>query len=405
MHTTTGSRVSVIVQRDASGLSAVRNYAATLPHAVITEELPIIDAVVVEMDRADFAAASVAPPPGVRFTSNQRRLFVDPIPPPSDTWRLDSAVPTLGVEGLWRQGYHGQGVGIAILDTGIAPHPDVADRILAFKDFVLGRTEPYDDQGHGTHVAGDAAGSGAVSEGRFSGTAPRANLVGIKVLDKRGAGRISDIIKGIEWAVRNRERYNIRVLNMSLGGNVSDSYRDDPVAQAAARAVDAGIVAVVAAGNSGPKSETIGTPGNHPRVLTVGALDDRGTADRADDDLAPFSSRGPTAVDGLAKPDVLAPGVAITSATSPGSAIDRMPRVPHVGKWYVTLSGTSMATPTVAGVVADLLAAVPDATPDAVKEALRATAHPLQGKGYDPNEQGAGCVDAEAALRHLRSPA
>ncbi|MBM3465205.1 MAG: peptidase S8, partial [Armatimonadetes bacterium] len=241
------------------------------------------------------------------------------------------------------------------------------------------------------------------SAGRFVGTAPEASLVGVKVLDAGGSGRLSNIIKGIEWTVANRARYNIRVINMSLGGPARGSYKNDPICQAVERAVDAGMVAVVAAGNSGPGAKTVGTPGNDPRVITVGALDDRGTLAREDDDIAKFSSRGPTPVDALTKPDVLAPGVAITAPTSPGSPLDTNPKVPHEGPWYITISGTSMATPVVAGVVADLLGAVPEASPQQVKDALMATARPLvRTPPYDGNQQGSGVVDPLAALSRLQ---
>lgn len=315
--------------------------------------------------------------------------------------KLNVAMPTVGVDKLWEKGYTGKGVGIAVIDTGVYPHKDFVDpatgksRIVAFKDFVNSKKEPYDDQGHGTHVSGIAAGNGALSAGKYKGAAPDANIIGVKVLDKDGSGRFSDVIKGIQWAIQNKEKYNIKVINMSLGGSVSGTYKDDPVDQAVEKATEAGIVNAIAGGNEGPDAETIGSPGNDPEVITVGALDDKGTLSKSDDDVAKFSSRGPTPVDGLTKPDILFPGVKITAPLSPGSSLDN-PSIPHVGNEYITISGTSMATPGTAGTVADLIQANPKLTPKQIKEILMSSADKL--KDYDANTEGAGIVDAPKAL-------
>lgn len=309
--------------------------------------------------------------------------------------RLNVTVPALGVDKLWARGFTGKGVTIAIIDTGIYPHADLKDKIIGFKDYCNGLKEPYDDQGHGTHVSSDAAGTGAASEGKFTGTAPDAKLVGIKVLSKEGSGRLSDIIKGVQWAVDNKDKYNIRVINMSLGGQSYASYKDDIVCQAVEKAMDSGIIPVIAAGNSGPKASTVGSPGMDPMVLTVGALDTKQTIDPSDDWIAKFSSRGPT-MDGLTKPDILSPGVMITAANSPGSVLDQMEKIPHVGKDYITISGTSMATPVLAGIVADIISARPDLTPREIKEIFTSTASRLPD--LDGNQQGKGVVQPEAAL-------
>ncbi len=153
---------------------------------------------------------------------------------------------------------------------------------------------------------------------------------------------------------------------------------------------------VLNGGNSGPKPSTIGTPGNHPKAFTVGALNDGGTNTRDDDTVAFFSSRGPTAHDGLTKPDILSPGVAITAANALGSALDHAP-VPHVGQSYITISGTSMATPVMAGVVATILSANQDLAPAQVKEIFMSTADKLSS-GDDANSQGSGVVDPQEAL-------
>jgi len=206
----------------------------------------------------------------------------------------------------------GKGISIAILDTGVAPHPDIENKIVAFKDFVNDKEAPYDDNGHGTHVAGDAAGTGVSSGGKYKGTAPDASIVGVKVLNNDGGAKVSDIIEGIDWVIQNRDKYNIRIINMSIGVP-SAGFQFDPIDKAVERAVNAGIVVVAAAGNEGPKMGTIGgAPGNSPLALTVGAIDDKNTIDKSDDEIAPFSSRGPT-MDGITKPDLVAPGTNIIS--------------------------------------------------------------------------------------------
>lgn len=306
---------------------------------------------------------------------------------------LDKAVPAArAVKAVSR--YKGAGVTIAVADTGIYPHPDFGGRIIAFADFVGRRTAPYDDNGHGTHVAGCAAGGGTRSGGRYRGPAPGALLVGVKVLDKVGSGQMSGLLAGIDWVIRNRDRYRIRILSLSLGAPAGRTCSADPLCRAVSAAWQAGITVIAAAGNSGPSRGTIASPGINPQVITVGAMDDQGTADRRDDALAAFSSRGP-APGGVVKPDLLAPGAAITATRSPGSYLDRQSPEARVGQWYQTLSGTSMATPIVAGIVALLLESRPELSPQQVKARLQATATDW---GLLPTEQGAGYVDGDRLL-------
>ena len=231
-------------------------------------------------------------------------------------------------------GLDGAGIGIAVIDSGIAYHDDLADasgpqRVDRFVDFVGGQSTPYDDYGHGTHVAGIIAGNGYDSDGKRTGIAPAARLIVLKALDGTGTGRISDVIAAIEYAIENRDALNIRVINLSIASAVYESYQTDPLTVAALHAVQAGIVVVAAAGNNGVSPEGftryggITAPGNAPWVLTVGGSTHMGTTDRADDSVAPFSSRGPTAVDTAAKPDLVAPSVGIESLAAPGSALYR----------------------------------------------------------------------------------
>lgn len=368
-----------------------------------TADLDLIDAFAAEMTPEAFAKLAKNAPSGVTIHLDEKVHVYEPVEisrpetldPQQPTLQQDNAIATLGMDKIWEQGYKGQGITIAVIDTGIYPHEDYKDRIVGFKSWTDGKTEPNDPQGHGTHVAGDALGNGKLSDGKFKGPAPEANLVGIAVLDKHGSGRLSDIIKGVQWAVEKKDELSIDIINMSLGGPTYDSYLNDPVALSVGKAVDAGIVAAVAGGNSGPKPSTIGTPGNHPKAFTVGALNDKGTLTRADNDVAAFSSRGPTSFDGLVKPNILSPGVNITAANAPGSALDKA-AVPHVGTGYITISGTSMATPIFAGIIAAIMSANPNLTPAQVSEIFTSTADPIAG--VDPNSQGSGVVDPQEAL-------
>lgn len=308
---------------------------------------------------------------------------------------LDVAAPTVLAPRLWETGITGEGVTVAVIDTGIHPHRDFTvpqNRIVAFKDFVGNRTDPYDDNGHGTHVAGIVGASGSKSNGKYKGMAPSAGLVGVKVLNALGSGNLSGVIEGIQWSVEHKEEFKIRVLNLSLGSPAEDSYRDDPAAQAVGAAWEAGLVVCAAAGNEGPDARTIASPGIHPRIITVGASDDRETRERSDDRVADFSSRGPT-IDDLPKPDLVAPGANITSTNSPKSTLALQQGQKNAD--YITLSGTSMATPVCSGIAALILQDEPSLTPDQVKSRLLDSAQSL---GADINAEGKGLVDAQAAV-------
>lgn len=314
------------------------------------------------------------------------------------TTLLDKATPTVRSPQLWDKNLTGEGMGIAIVDTGIHPHPDLTEptnRIIGFKDFVAGDTQPYDDNGHGTHCAGDAAGNGTASEGKYRGPAFEANLIGVKVLDKKGSGRLSDVIAGVEWCIQQREKYNISIISLSLGGPAGGG--EDPLTRVVREAWNKGLVVVAAAGNEGPEPGTIGSPGIVPEIMTVGASDDQNTTDRGDDVVADFSSRGPTP-EGVTKPDLISPGTNIVSLRVSGSFLDKVSANERVGEYYTSLSGTSMATPIVAGIVAQLLQQRSSLTPDEVKMALVQTAETL---GEEPNVEGAGLIDALAASESL----
>ena len=320
-------------------------------------------------------------------------------------------------------GYDGAGVGVAVIDSGItAWHDDLGyhgndsrvrtvagQRTVKFVDFVNGLTTPYDDNGHGSHVAGIILGNGKDTLGARAGIAPAAHLVSLKVLDDHGGGYISNVIAALEWAVINKAQYNIRVINLSVGAAVTESYTTDPLCLAAKRAVDAGIVVVTAAGNLGKNAAGnvqyggITAPGNAPWVLTVGAYSHEGTVSRHDDKIGLYSSRGPTAQDFLAKPDVVAMGTGIVSLSVANSlfyqtkAVALLKGSVNTGAYkpYLSLTGTSMAAPMVAGTVALMVEANPRLTPNLVKAIIEYTA---QDYHYNALTQGAGFLNAKGAV-------
>ena len=320
---------------------------------------------------------------------------------------LDNAIGIHHVDTVWDFGYTGEGISIAIIDTGIDPlhvglndfddDPSTADpKVVAFYDALdgsgddgSGETEPYDDQGHGSHCAGISAGTGAVGEGPLSdgstpyrGVAPGASLVGVKVLDGGGSGSFAEVMKGMEWTIDNQIKYNIRAASMSLGGVwlvELTQEQEERITHLANEMVAAGISLMIAAGNSGGYG-TIGTPGAAKDVITVGSTEDS-------KELAVYSSKGPTH-EGQIKPNVAAIGSAVMSVEA------------NSGNGYASYSGTSMATPMVAGMAALLLQANPDLQPLMVRSILESTAeyrwlsHPVRPN----NDYGWGFVLMDAAL-------
>jgi serine protease AprX len=315
-------------------------------------------------------------------------------------------------------GYTGAGVTVAFIDSGITAyqHPDLADgRVLAFVDFVNGRTTRYDDNGHGTAVAGIIGGTGKLSSQKYAGMAPGASLVSLKVLDENGRGSVGDILKALDWVYTNGAAYGVRIVNLSVGAAVTESYYTDPLTLATKALVEKGVTVVAAAGNNGQNAlgqsqwGGVVAPGNAPWVLTVCAFSTNGTYNVADDAVAPFSSAGPTAIDFSAKPDLCAPGVGVVSTAAPGSSLfqsgllspvswlipgtvaSTFPYVP-----YESLTGTSMATPMVSGAIALMLQANPSLTPNLIKGILEFTA--ISKPGVSPLRQGAGFMNVSHAV-------
>ena len=343
----------------------------------------------------------------------------------------------------WSKNFTGRGIGVAIIDSGITAGRDftlangTGSRIVYNQNFASGPNTAADLYGHGTHVAGILAGNGMNSRGTnfrktFMGIADNASLINLRVLDQNGAGRDSAVIAAIEKAISLKSKYNIRVINLSLGRAVYESYKLDPLCQAVEAAWKAGIVVVVAAGNEGRNDSahtdgygTIAAPGNDPYAITVGAMKPMGTSTRADDLIASYSSKGPTLLDHVVKPDIVAPGNLMISvlASSSATLVKASPKnvvalssYAASGKGtvsYFTLSGTSMATPVVSGAVALLLQKNGSLTPDQVKARLMKSAYktfprsstakdPTTGKSYtsqyDIFTVGAGYLDIQAAL-------
>jgi subtilisin family serine protease len=298
------------------------------------------------------------------------------------------------IEKVWEQGFKGQGQRIVIIDSGIHPHPDLADKVVEWVDFSKAKKpKPLDEYGHGTHVAGLAAGSGVKSNGEISGIAPEAELVGLRITT------VAEAIKALQWCVENKDSMNLKVINMSLGEVARRGHKFDPWALAVQKATEAGLVVCVAAGNEGPNPGSISTPGIYPGAITVGAYDSKGTPDPSDDTVWKNSSQGPT-IDNVAKPDVLAPGVSIFGPLAPGAALDNA-ALPHRDKDYFAISGTSQATPMIAGLASILLQADPTLDAEGIKAIMKkasgkAPIHPASGK---PAMDGAGLVDAHKALQ------
>jgi serine protease AprX len=289
--------------------------------------------------------------------------------------------------------HDGSGVTVAVLDTGVTRHPDLGDRVVARVDMTP-EGDGYDRYGHGTHMIGVLAGDGGASGGSWAGAAPGASVLPVKIAAWDGATDASAVIAGLEWIVANRARYGIRVVNISYGADSTQKYIEDPLNEAVERLWEAGVLVVAGAGNRGDGGSKVDKPGDDPFVVTVGAAYTRDTATHADDEVAEFSARGPTG-DGIAKPDLVAPGVAIVSHRAANGTIDSLRPEARVGESYFKGTGTSQAAAVVSGVAARMFEAAPGMTPDEAKAALVGTAAPalagLPGAG-------AGLVDASAAV-------
>ncbi|MHA1753109.1 MAG: S8 family peptidase, partial [Candidatus Helarchaeota archaeon] len=339
----------------------------------------IIDAIAVETSATDLLE-TISPMADVKIIDEDMEVHV----------MLSESVPLLNVPQIWADGVEGEGVIVAVIDTGIDDtHPDLKNKVIAKADFTSEKgtdLENIDGNGHGTHVSSTIAGTGAASKGKYKGVAPKAKLIAAKVLASNGSGSFSGVIAGIDWAAKQ----NCHVMNMSLGANVSGSCDGtDAVCQAVDAAMDKGIVVCIAAGNSGPESKTVGTPGCAKKVITVGATD-------KNDGIAWFSSRGPTA-DGRIKPDICFPGYNIVAARAKNTSMGH-----PVNNYYTSASGTSMATPHCAGVATLLKCAKPEISSHEIKQIIMKSGIDLK---LDPNTQGSGRCDALVAYNLIKGGA
>ncbi|MBT8136153.1 MAG: S8 family peptidase [Gammaproteobacteria bacterium] len=407
----------------------------------VTHELPVIDALGVRLTAEEVNVLKEYYP-ALRLHANavaeaaarkqKERAPVeatsDPEPEPTtDEVPGDafSHYPALiGADRLHAQGITGNGVGVAVIDSGIYTGPGLSGntngkfRIKAAYDARTDRltTGSYnkrrgysgmeefdnDDSGHGSHVASAGFNSKLSNAGKYNGIAPDVDLVSVKVFDAEGRGTYADVIRGVQWAIDNAATWNIRVINMSLSAAPQSHYWEDPLNQAVMAAWDAGIVVVASAGNTGPEAQTIGVPGNVPYVITVGAMTDNDTpADPTDDRLARFSSAGPT-FEGFVKPEVVAPGGHIMAAMEGDSQIALTHPEFYNGASFFSMSGTSQAAAIVSGIAALVLQAEPGLTPDQVKCKIMSSARPaLDDDGtlaYSIFQQGAGLANAHDAV-------
>jgi serine protease AprX len=307
----------------------------------------------------------------------------------------DAFLQQTGANQLAASGDTGQGVTVAVLDTGIDPLPDFAGRLIGGVDLTNTNNPFQDDYGHGTFVAGLIAGNGVSSGGQYSGEAPGANLVSIKVAGADGATHLGTLISGMQWAVDNQSTDGINVLNISLGLQPSKSTVSNPLDQAVQAVWNAGITVVAAAGNAGPFNGTIMSPGDDPLVITAGALDDMGGTSAGADEMTNFSSAGPTVPDGWVKPDLVTSGRSVVSLAAPGSTIYNNHPSARIGSANFAGSGTSFSSAITSGAAALVLAANPGLTPDQVKARLLGNTSP--GPVGNPFVDGHGALNAYAA--------
>ena len=395
-----GGRVPIILSADnRSALSKVKKALGRLSKGVV-EDLPLVNGVATWIGKNQVEKLFESLPKGAYVSvnhplqnvgpfTNQNFIFQEAAEDKSTAGPTETAAVRLpGLDKVWARGFTGKGQNIAIIDSGIFPHPDLKDRIVGWVDFAEGKKKPTDKYGHGTHVAGLVAGSGLKSHGAIKGVAPDAGLVGVRI------GSIADAIKALHWVIENKDELNISVVNMSLGDIASQGWKNDPWAQATQQAIEAGLTVVVSAGNEGPNPGTVATPGILPQAITVGAIDDGGTLDTGDDQLTRFSSRGPS-FDGLGKPDIVAPGKRIFSTLAPSSSFD-VPDFPKAAGGYFAISGTSQSTPLVAGLVALLKQANPNLSQADLLAILKESAHKYPN--LDAAAVGAGLVQADKAL-------
>jgi serine protease AprX len=402
----TGDRLRVIVQGPVDGAApALRGRL----RGIVRRELK--GAVALEVSRADLDALSrdsAWAHISADATVTSDMSITNQVTGATAAWQGTSGL--LGLLGT--PGQNGTGIGVAVIDSGISPHTALGTRVIARVDLVSWEGESTGDPyGHGTHVAGIVGGNTTaaryVTNAYSGGSAPAVRLIDVRVLGANGMGYTSDVIAGIDWAIENRSRHGIRILNLSLGHPVFEPSAIDPLCRAVQRATAAGLVVIASAGNYGQTSTGapvlggITSPGNSPFAVTVGAIDTFGTLSRSDDRVAAYSSRGPTRYDLAVKPDVVAPGTRLVSLEARGSYLSSTYPSWHIAgsgsNAYLRLSGTSMAAAVVSGGVALILDANPTLNPAQVKIALQMGATFVPHGGLIAS--GSGSVSFPASLK------
>jgi serine protease AprX len=402
--------VSVIV-REAPNAGSGPERAIKAAGGTITQRLSIIDGFTASVPAR--SAAALARTPGVlSLTPNGRVQLtgqIDGYDPnwntPVGSWKKN--IEAIKAKELWKAGFLGQGVDVALIDSGVAPVEGIRDNLIHGPDLSFDAPAEnlryLDTYGHGTHLAGIIAGRDSTIEpGRedeeldktFVGVAPRARVVSVKVASASGASDVSQVIAAIDWVVqhRNTDGLNIRVLNLSFGTDGTQSYLLDPLTYAAEVAWKKGIVVVVAAGNSGFGTTRLNNPAFDPFVIAVGADNTNATNDPKDDVVPSWSARGDVA----RRPDLVAPGTSVVSLRVPGSHLDLANPSALVGtSRFFKGSGTSQAAAVVSGAAALLLSQRPSLSPDQVKHLLKSTAVRLPNA--DLGAQGAGLINLKAA--------
>jgi serine protease AprX len=378
--------VRKIAPRSQAAESVVRRLGGTITH-----ELPIIKGFSAAIPAR--ALSSLASSPAVARVMADGRIHMTGL----EVTKYLKLDPNL----LWRseinlgkvKAYNGSGVGVAVLDTGVSPNADLGTRLVYNASFAPD-VDVFDHYGHGTHMAGIIAGNGTNSAGQYTGVAPGANIISVKVAEPDGTTDVSVVIDGLQWIYSNAAQYRIKVVNLSFGTDGVQSYLLDPLDYAVEQVWNAGMTVIVSAGNRGPGPGTITKPGDDAFAVTVGAVDTGAVAGTVDDTVAAFSSLGPTR-DGLAKPDLVAPGVSIVSNRVAGGWLDTQYPAARIGDYYFKGTGTSQSAALVSGVTALMYQADPNLTPNVAKFILTSTAQPFVGLAGS----GAGLLDAAAAVK------
>lgn len=319
---------------------------------------------------------------------------------------MNRARDIVHAKAAYERGIYGKGIGVAVVDTGIVAHNDFItgqNRIISFKDVIHGKLDMYDDNGHGTHVSGIIGGNGSASAGKYMGIAPNCNIICVKALNYRGNGNVTDVLSAFEWIIQNKAKYNIRIVNISVGSTSDENVNEESnLVLGVDDLWDRGFLVVVAAGNNGPGPRTISMPGISRKVITVGASDDNVSVEVFGTRTIDYSGRGPTLAC-VKKPDVVAPGSNIVSCCPPrndsrasrGILFSSRSKTDQYGGNYTTKSGTSMATPIVTGAMALLLSAYPEMTNREAKIRIKNSSTDM---GLQHQQQGWGLLNIQKLI-------